>query len=108
MVTICKLVPANNFGRQSRYRRLMGKLSVGGPGRNVPCLHCHGDPTPKSKLNGCHPMPGRAESVTTVISMGGPGRQAQLLRGLVTLEAQFESGALDHSAILTRSGDLSH
>lgn len=86
VVTVCKLVPASNFVRQSRYRRLMGKLSVGGPGRNVSCLHCHGDPASESKLDGSHPVPGRAESATTIILMGGGEKRPQLLRGLVTLK----------------------
>lgn len=86
MVTCCKLVPANNFVRQSIYRRSMGKLCVGDPGRNVSCLHDHGDPTSESELDGSHPVPGRAESMTTVILMGGCEKQPQLLKGLVTLK----------------------
>lgn len=39
VVTVGKLVPASNFVRQSRYRKLMGKLSMGGPRRSVSCLH---------------------------------------------------------------------
>lgn len=78
VVTVRKLVPASNFVRQSRSKRLMGKFSVGGPGRNVSCLHCHGDPASESKLDGSHPVP--------VILMGGDEKQPQLLRGRITLK----------------------
>lgn len=64
MVPVCKLVPASNFVRQSRYRKLVGKLSVAGPGRKVSCLPRHGDPASEPKLGGSHPVSGRAEGVT--------------------------------------------
>lgn len=70
MVTVYKLVLASNFIRQSRYKRLVGKLSVGGPGRKVSCLPCHGDPASGPKPDGSHPGLGRAESVTTGTLMG--------------------------------------
>lgn len=85
VVTLCKLVPGSKFVRQSRYGRLMGKLSGSRPGRKVSSLHRHGDPTSEPKPDKSHPVPGRAESVTTVALMDGSEKQPQRLRGLVTL-----------------------
>lgn len=70
MAMVCKLVPASNFVRQSRYKKLVGRLSVGGHGRKDSCFSHHGGPASEPKLDGSHPVPGRGGRVATGTSMG--------------------------------------